>query len=210
MILGGSLGGVLVDQLVGVLLVGDDERELREPGLQLSAHRAVGPHVDGPLQLDLGLRRHAGEFDQELVIDADLLRLLQAARELADGRLGRVTRFDHELVHSRLELLLDLHLLAGRAREEGDPLLVERRRCDRRGLAGGGELLALKVGVLGFLQSELAGSGLGRHHLGPGGLEVLLRERLPHLLDEDEAGHQGERPQHRSNSEGVPTEESKR
>ena len=111
--------------------------------------------------------------------------------------------FDQELLDPGLELLLDLDLLTGCAREERDPLLVERRRGDRRGLAGGGQLLALKVGVLRFLQPELIGSGLGRHHLGPGGLEVLLRERLPHLLDEDEAGYEGERPQHRSNSEGV-------
>ncbi len=80
------------------------------------------------------------------------------------------------------------------------PAAREKKAIRGRRLAGGGQLLALKVRELGLFKPQLAGLRLGRHYLGPGGVEILLRRGLPHLLHEDEAGDQDEGPKHRSNS----------
>ena len=170
---------------------------------RLGPDGAVGTHGGGDLYLDLRLGRQAGKFDQELVLDANRLRLLEARRKLLDGRLGRVVGFGQEFLDPALELVPDLRLLVCRAGEEGDPILVEGRRRLGRGLAGGGQLLALEVREFGALESELGGPCLGRQHLGPGRVVVLLGEGLSHLLREDEPGDQGKRPQHHPNSERV-------
>ncbi len=106
-----------------------------------------------------------------------------------DRGLGRVVGFRQQFLHAGLELLLDLHLLTRGPGEERDPLLVEGRRRLGRLLTGGRQFLALEVRELGALEPDLGGVCLGSHDLGPGGLEILLRGRLPHLLDKGEADH---------------------
>ena len=92
-VLGGCLGGVLPDELVGRFLVGDQEGQFRQRGFQLGADGAVGTDRGGDLHLDLGLGRQAGKFNQQLLVDANLFRRLQAGRELLGRVLGRVMRF---------------------------------------------------------------------------------------------------------------------
>ena len=50
-----------------------------------------------------------------------------------------------ELLHPRLELLLDIGFLGGRPGEKGDPLLVEGRRDAGWDFRRGRQLLALQV-----------------------------------------------------------------
>ena len=127
-VFGRRLGGIFADQLVGGLLVRDDEREFRHRRLQLGADRAKPPYGRGRVDLGLGLDGEAGEFVQKLIVNTKFPGLPQVEGQLPDRRLGRIMGLGQELLHPRLELFLEIALLTGRPGEKGDPRLVERRR----------------------------------------------------------------------------------
>ena len=183
--------------------------ERGERRLELGADRPIAAHRGRDIDLDLGLVRQSGEFDQELVVDTDLLGFLQVGRELGDLRPGGVVRLRHQLLDPEVQLLFDLGLLAGGPVEKRDPRLIEGGRGRWRGFAGGRQFLALEIGILRRTKPQVTGVRLRCQHLASRRLEVLLRERFAHLLPEDESGDQDEGPKHHHDPGGVATKESK-
>jgi len=79
MILRRSFSRILADQPIGRLLVGNQQRELRERRFELDVDRPVSADGGGDVELDLGLRGQAGELYEQLVVDPILPGLTRPA-----------------------------------------------------------------------------------------------------------------------------------